>query len=113
MIWVGILVGASMRSVEAVNGLMFATMFPITFLANTFAPTENMPPVLQTFAEWNPLSSLVLAMRELWGNPLPPETGEVALPLQYPVQSTIIWVIIITAVFAPLSLRAFRRRTQG
>ena len=42
MIWVGILVGSAMRSVEAVNGLMFTTMFPITFLANTFAPTEGM-----------------------------------------------------------------------
>ncbi len=113
MIWVGILVGAAMRSVEAVNGLMFATMFPITFLANTFAPTENMPTVLRAFAEWNPLSSLVLAMRQLWGNPLPPSTGDVALPLQYPVQSTIIWAIVITAIFAPLALRAFRRRTQG
>ena len=40
MIWVGILVGSAMRSVEAVNGLMFTTMFPITFLAATFAPTE-------------------------------------------------------------------------
>ncbi len=44
MIWVGILVGSAMRSVEAVNGVMFATMFPITFLANTFAPTDRMPP---------------------------------------------------------------------
>ena len=64
MIWVGILVGSAMRSVEAVNGLMFATMFPITFLADTFAPTEAMPGVLRTVAEWNPLSSLVQAVRE-------------------------------------------------
>ena len=84
MIWLGILVGSSMRSVEAVNGLMFATMFPITFLANTFAPTENMPSGLRTIAEWNPLSSLVQAVRELWGSPLPP-ADDPALPLQYPV----------------------------
>ena len=56
MIWVGILVGSAMRSVEAVNGVMFATMFPITFLANTFAPTDAMPTVLRFIAEWNPLS---------------------------------------------------------
>ena len=68
MIWLGILVGSSLRSVEAVNGLMFATMFPITFLANTFAPSENMPSGLRLIAEWNPLSSLVQAVRELWGN---------------------------------------------
>ena len=110
MIWLGILVGSSMRSVEAVNGLMFATMFPITFLANTFAPTENMPTVLRTIAEWNPLSSLVQAVRELWGN-YPPAPSDAALPLQHPVLSTLIWTIGLTAILAPLALRAFQRRT--
>lgn len=111
MIWLGILVGSSMRSVEAVNGLMFATMFPITFLADTFAPTENMPPVLRAIAEWNPLSSLVQAVRELWGNS-PPAPNDAALPLQHPVLSTLIWTIGLTAVLAPLALRAFQRRTS-
>ncbi|RYB96152.1 ABC transporter permease [Nocardioides glacieisoli] len=110
MIWVGILVGSAMRSVEAVNGLMFATMFPITFLADTFAPTEAMPGVLRTVAEWNPLSSLVQAVRELWGNDVP-VGPDAALPLQHPVLSTLIWVALITAVTAPLALRAFARRT--
>jgi ABC transporter DrrB family efflux protein len=112
MIWVGILVGATMRSVEAVNGLMFATMFPVTFLANTFAPAENMPTLLRIFAEWNPISSLVLAVRELWGTPLPPAEHELALPLQHPVISTIVWTVVITGVMAPLALRAFKRRTD-
>ena len=57
-----------MRSVEAVNGVMFTVLFPITFLANTFAPTEPMPQWLRVIAEWNPVSSLAQAMRELWGN---------------------------------------------
>ncbi|WP_307828153.1 ABC transporter permease [Nocardioides sp. SYSU D00038] len=110
MIWLGILVGSSMRSVEAVNGLMFATMFPITFLANTFAPAENMPTALRAVAEWNPLSSLVQAVRELWGN-TPPVGSDAALPLQHPVLSTIIWTVGLTAILAPLALRAFQRRT--
>jgi ABC transporter DrrB family efflux protein len=111
MIWVGILVGSAMRSVEAVNGLMFTTMFPLTFLANTFAPTENMVPWLRTIAEWNPISALVQAVRELWGNTLP-APPDAALPLQYPVVATLIWCVAITAVMAPLALRAFVRRTQ-
>ena len=110
MIWLGILVGSTMRSVEAVNGLMFATMFPITFLANTFAPTEKMPSGLRTIAEWNPLSSLVQAVRELWGN-YPPMGDDAALPLQHPVLSTLIWTVGLTAILAPLALRAFQRRT--
>lgn len=111
MIWLGILVGSTLRSVEAVNGLMFATMFPITFLANTFAPTENMPTALRTIAEWNPLSSLVQALRELWGNP-PAAPSDAALPLQHPVLSTLIWTVGLTAILAPLALRAFQRRTS-
>ena len=62
MIWVGIWVGSLFRSVEAVNGFMFTVMFPLTFLANTFAPPENMPSVLRTLAEWNPVSSLAQAI---------------------------------------------------
>lgn len=112
MIWVGILVGSAMRSVEAVNALMFATMFPITFLANTFAPTEPMPTWLRTIAEWNPISSLVQAVRELWGN-TPPASDGAALPLQHPELATLIWTVVITAVVAPLAIRTFRRRTQG
>ncbi len=111
MIWIGIWVGSAMRSVEAVNGLMFTTMFPITFLANTFAPTAGMPPVLRTIAEWNPISALVQALRELWGNAGPAPDGA-ALPLHYPVITTIIWTIGITVVVAPLALRTFQRRTQ-
>jgi ABC transporter DrrB family efflux protein len=111
MIWVGIWVGSAMRSVEAVNGLMFATMFPITFVANTFAPTGNMPDWLQVVAEWNPISSLVQACRELWGN-IPPAPDDAALPLREPVLFTIFWTVAITAVVAPLAIRTFRRRTQ-
>jgi len=110
MIWVGVLVGSSMRSPEAVNGLMFTTIFPVTFLANTFAPTEGMTPWLRTIAEWNPISSLVQSMRELWGN-VPPAPADAALPLQHPVLTTVIWSVLITAVVAPLAVRAFIRRT--
>jgi len=110
MIWIGVLVGSSMRSPEAVNGLMFTTIFPVTFLANTFAPTEGMVPWLRTVAEWNPISSLVQAMRELWGNG-PEALPDAALPLHHPVLTTVIWSVAITAVVAPLAVRAFIRRT--
>ncbi|MFM6847735.1 MAG: ABC transporter permease [Terrabacter sp.] len=110
MIWVGILVGSAMRSVEAVNGLMFTTMFPITFLANTFAPTEAMAPWLRTVAEWNPISALVQAMRELWGN-VPPAPADASWPLQHAVLVSIGWSLLITAAIAPLAVRAYVRRT--
>ena len=110
MIWFGILIGSLMRSVEAVNGVMFTVLFPITFLANTFAPTEPMPRWLRVIAEWNPVSSLTQAMRELWGNG-PPAPPEAQLPLHHPILATILWSLVITAVIAPFALRAYARRT--
>ncbi|MEI2712529.1 MAG: ABC transporter permease [Nocardioides sp.] len=110
MIWLGILVGSALRSVEAVQGVMFTTIFPLTFLSNAFAPTERMGTVLRAIAEWNPISALVQAVRQLWGNTAPaPETAH--LPLQHPVIATLCWTIGISLVIAPLALRAFRRRT--
>ena len=111
MIWIGIFVGSTFKTVESVQGFMFTVMFPLTFLANTFVPTEGMPTWLRTIAEWNPVSALTQAARELWGNG--PVAGEdAALPLQYPVIFTIGWSILITAAFAPLALRAFRARSK-
>ena len=111
MIWLGILVGSSMRSVEAVNGLMFTTIFPITFVANAFAPTDNMPDWLQTVAEWNPISALVQALRDLWGNG-EPATAASAWPLHHPVLVTLVWSLALTAIFMPLALRAFAARSR-
>jgi ABC-2 type transport system permease protein len=111
MVWLGIWVGSLMRSVEAVQGFMFTIMFPLTFVANTFAPTENMPSWLRTVAEWNPVSSLTQACRQLWGNG-PAAPADAAWPLQHPIVVTIVWSLALTAVFAPLAIAAFRRRSR-
>ncbi|HEY4331449.1 MAG TPA: ABC transporter permease [Ilumatobacteraceae bacterium] len=114
MIWFGILVGSLMRSVEAVNGVVFTVLFPITFLANTFAATEPMPRWLRVMDEWNPVSSLAQAMRELWGNgPPPPAEPEAQLMLHHPILATILWSVAMTAVLVPFALRAYARRTSN
>ena len=111
MIWVGIWVGSSMRSVESVNGFMFTVMFPLTFVANTFAPTSTMPAWLRTLAEWNPVSALTQSLRELWGNG-PDAPDSAAWPLQHPEVTTVVWSLVIASVFAPLAVAAFRRRSR-
>jgi ABC transporter DrrB family efflux protein len=111
MIWLGIWVGSMMRTVEAVQGLMFTVMFPLTFVANTFAPPESMPSWLRVVAEWNPVSSLAQACRELWGN-APAVGPDAAWPLQHPVLMSVVWPLVLTAIFAPLALRAFARRSR-
>jgi ABC-type multidrug transport system permease subunit len=89
---------------------MFTIMFPLTFVANTFAPTQNMPSWLRVVAEWNPVSSLAQACRDLWGNG-DPALPTAAFPLQHPEIASVVWSIVITLVFAPLALAAFRRRS--
>ncbi|MFT3901364.1 MAG: ABC transporter permease [Gordonia sp. (in: high G+C Gram-positive bacteria)] len=110
MIWFGLWVGSTFKTVEAVNGFMFTTLFPITFLSNAFVPTAGMPTWLRTIAEWNPISALVQAMRVLWGNgPAAPATAP--WPLQHPALATIIWSVALTAIIAPFALRAYYKRT--
>ncbi|MBB1032789.1 ABC transporter permease [Dietzia sp. CQ4] len=111
MIWIGIVVGSRLKTIESVNGVMFTTIFPITFLANTFAPPESMPPWLRPVAEWNPLASVVQAMRELWGN-APAVGPDAALPLQYPVLASVLWIVGLTVVIAPIAVKAFDARTR-
>jgi len=90
MIWVGILLGSVVATPEGVQGIAFAIMFPITFMASTFVPTETMPPFLQTVAEWNPVSAMVAALRTLFGNPVAVPDGA-AWPLQHPVVAAMAW----------------------
>jgi ABC transporter DrrB family efflux protein len=111
MIWLGIWVGSVLKTTEAVQGVMFTVMFPLTFLANTFAPTANMPSWLRFIAEWNPISALTQACRNLWGNG-DPAISSAAWPLHHPVGASIVWSIVLTSIFAPLALRAFRLRSK-
>jgi ABC-type polysaccharide/polyol phosphate export permease len=80
-------------------------------VANTFAPTETMTPWLRTIAEWNPVSAVTQACRELWGNG-PPAGPDAAWPLQNPVLMSVVWSLIFMLVFAPLAVSAFRRRSR-
>jgi ABC-2 type transport system permease protein len=107
--WLMALVGLLVRTPEVVNNASFIVIFPLTFIANTFVPLETFPPVLKAFAEWNPLSSVVQAARNLFGNTLPGAPVPDVWSLQNPVLYTLLWTVGILAVFVPLSVRAYRR----
>jgi ABC-2 type transport system permease protein len=107
--WIMALVGLIVPSPEVVNNAAFMIIFPLTFIANTFVPSGNLPAVLKTFADWNPISSLTQASRQLFGN-----TGTTPLPdgpwsLHHPVIYTLIWIVGLLAVFVPLSTRQYKR----
>lgn len=108
MTWVGTLIGLLVRSPEAVPGILFPVMFPVTFLANTFVPLQGLPGWLRAIAEWNPVSAVVAACRDQWGNPNPNLT---AWPLQHAVPVAFGWAAIITALCATFALLRWRQMT--
>jgi ABC-2 type transport system permease protein len=107
--WVMATVGLLVRTPEVVNNASFIVIFPLTFIANTFVPTNNFPAVLKTIADWNPVSAVVQAARQLFGNTAPILQASDAWSLQHPVLYTLIWVVILLAVFMPLSVRIYQR----
>ena len=66
------LIGLLVRTPEVVNNASFLVIFPLTFISNAFVPLQSLPSVLQAFAEWNPVSTVVQAARELFGNTIGP-----------------------------------------
>jgi ABC transporter DrrB family efflux protein len=110
MIWLGTLLGVLARSPDAVQGVVFMTVFPLTFLSNAFVPTEKLSNGLRQVAEWNPFSAVVAAVRTLFGNPtaIP---ADAPWPLTHPVTAAVLWSALFLALAVPLAIARFRART--
>jgi oleandomycin transport system permease protein len=101
--WVSVLVGVLAKDPEHVQIFGFTALFPVTFVSNVFVESETMPGWLQAVVDVNPVSVLADATRGLM----------VGGPVAGPVTWSLVSVLVITAVFAPLSMWAFRRRVNG
>jgi ABC-2 type transport system permease protein len=95
---------------ESAQGFGLLVLFPLAFVSNSMVPTQGMPLVLRTIADWNPVSAVAAACRNLFGNPNPSSTIH-AWPMQHPVLAAVAWSLLLIAVFAPLASYLFRRRT--
>jgi ABC-type polysaccharide/polyol phosphate export permease len=103
------MMGLLAPSPEVVNNASFVIIFPLTFVANTFVPITTLPGPLRSFAEWNPVSSVTQAARQLFGN-IPPHTpAPDGWALQHPAAYTLMWCVAILVIFVPLTTRQFRR----
>lgn len=106
--WVMATVGLTVPVPEVVSNAGFTVAIPLGFLSNAYVPIDSLPGPLQVVANWNPISALVQATRELFGN-----TGTGALPeswpLQNPVLATVLWAGLLLAVFVPLAVRQYHR----
>ena len=98
--WASVLVGMLARSSGSVQGILFLTMFPLTFGSNVFVQAKTLPGWLQAFVKVNPVTHLTSAVRGLM----------LGGPVASPVLWTLGWMAVILAVFFPLAVRAYRRR---
>ncbi len=107
--WFGVLLGMIIRSSDGMQGLGFAIVFPLSFLAGTFVPISGMQTVPRVIGEWDPLSALVAAVRQVCQG----TRSHGSWQLEHPVLAMIGWCVLITAVCVPLALRRFRSTTAA
>ncbi len=97
--WIFALIGMSVSSPEAANGIGFTLIFPITFISSAFVPVESMPGGLEEVAAANPVSTVVDALRSLW----------LGSPAGDDIWLSVVWCVVLIAVFAPLAVAKYRK----
>jgi ABC-2 type transport system permease protein len=104
--WMGLYLGLVIGKEETAAQASIL-VFPVTMISNVFVPTSGMPGWLRLIADWNPISAVAAAARQLLGSPTAPANG--AWPLEHPVVASLAWTAMLLAVFVPLCTRRYAR----
>ncbi len=104
--WCGVLFGMLVRSPDAVQGMGFIIILPLTFMAGTFVPIAGMDAVPRAIAEWDPISALVATVRTLT---TPGFHSAGSWQLDHPQVAMVLWCLVLMAICVPLALRRFNR----
>jgi ABC-2 type transport system permease protein len=100
--WLSAIVGVLAKSVEGVQWLTFIVIFPLTFASSAFVPTQSMTPILKAFAENQPITHVVEAVRALM----------LGTPAGDHIMLSIVWSVAILVIAVPLASWLFRRKTS-
>ncbi|MCK1823155.1 ABC transporter permease [Streptomyces sp. XM83C] len=101
IMWVFLTLGVVLKNAQSVQAMGFLVLFPLQFGSSIFAPTESMPGWLQTFTDYNPLSTLADAARGMM----------IGGPVAHDLWVTVAWSVAITAVMAPVAVHKFRTKS--
>ena len=104
--WAGVLFGMLVRSPDAMQGIGFIIIFPLSFLAGTFVPIAGMDAIPRAIAQWDPISALVASVR---GLTTPGVHAGGSWELSHPEVAMALWCVVLLAVCVPLALRRFNR----
>ena len=96
--WIFALIGLYSSTPETANSIGFTAIFPLTFASSAFVPVASMPDGLKQFAEVNPITTVVDAVRHLW----------LSTPAHSDVWMSFVWCVVLIAIFAPLAVRRYR-----
>jgi ABC-2 type transport system permease protein len=108
MTWFGMYLGLAIGK-EDIAAQLGVLVIPVGMVSNIFVPTAGMPGWLRTIADWNPMSAVASAVRELLGNPNSPTNG--AWPLEHAVPAALLWTALLLVVFVPLCTWRYTRPT--
>jgi ABC-2 type transport system permease protein len=101
--WFGVYLGMVLKTSDAMQGIGFAIMLPLSFLAGTFVPIAGLTPFVRVIAEWDPLSSFVASIRHITQGT---NVGG-SWQLTHPVVAMVGWCVLITVICVPLALRRY------
>ena len=101
--WIAALIGLSVPNAEVAQSAGFIWLFPLTFASSAFVPVDSMPDWLQAFADVNPVTVCVNAVRELW----------LGVPAGDDILWTVVWSLGLVAIFAPLATARYRRTSRA
>ncbi|MDR8409726.1 ABC transporter permease [Nonomuraea sp. 3-1Str] len=107
--WVTATVALALRTPEVFNNIATVVSMPLVFLSNAFVDSARLPGPLRAVAEWNPVSAIIQATRELFGNTSPALPVSGAWPLQHAVTASLLWSGLLLVVFVPLATRLYKR----
>ncbi len=110
--WAGVFAGLMGKDARVVANISFLFTFPLTFLSNAFASTTTMPKPLQYFAEWNPVSTMVAAIRQLFGFHNKFGVTAHSFPSSHPIPMSFIYMVLLMVVFMPLSVRKYKNASK-
>jgi ABC-2 type transport system permease protein len=110
--WGTACLGIISKGAETAQSIGLIILFPLAIVSNALVPTRGMPGWLQAVSNWNPVSAVTAAARDLLGNPNPSASLN-AWPMQHPLAAALLWSGAIIAICAPLAALLYRRRTVG
>jgi len=106
-------IGLAVRKPEVFNNVSTVAIFPLSFLANTFVDSGRLPAPLRAIADWNPVSAITQAARELFGNTSAAMPPHDVWPMQHAVLASVLWIALLLVVFVPLSVRCYQKATSS